>query len=239
MVLRRNRPTKRRTNNRRARNTRSIRKYINGGMRNVGPNPRPITYDPWNSLTLQWSSNSDGTDTDKDFTVMDIDLAIRNQLDIPPPEYYPKVTNKPEDVQKFRIIMKLISVSVHDISNEPVGVSIYDLSAQRTNSNQELSTPFTSVWDYPGRNSWASVKAVYPAYMQRTPIMFYDKTSGGQVCFRTLGKDKSFKHLITVRLLWKSAMELGDIIRSTFSSTNNSAPGESDDNMEDNTILLN
>lgn len=223
-MVRRTITRRRRTRNPR-RNYRPLRSYINGGMRLVSPNPKPITYDPWFSMSLQFQAVSDGKDSQRHWTIKDIDSKIRTQLDLPPSVYYTEKSVTAKD-QKFFILIRMQSVTVHDINNEPVGLEIYDPSMLRDAKNEELSIPFNSIWDYPGKNSWASVKAQYPAFMQRTPIAMIDDTTGGQSIFTTIGRDKSFKHLITVRLLWKSAAEMGDIIRSSLRP----APYSEDDN---------
>lgn len=164
-------------------------KFFTGGKIRSKVNPSPVVTSPWYNLTIQRQIPL-ADDSSLTITLPNIRTWIAAQLGITF-----QTLNDP--------VVRLQAIQVFDLASRPITLQILD-SNQSTTSNDK----YTTVRDFPGKNSWASVKAQYPLWM-RTDGIVASTTSSIVVAIATSGV--SFEGslptnkyvMVNLTLLWK------------------------------------
>lgn len=172
---------------RRFRNNRRIRNTLNGTRTTPPADPREITRQPWNSLTVfrGFSQTTAGVP----FVLTPTLLAnyIRDQVGLP---------------STSSIELRIISIGAWDLSGTAVGIRPFDLFAETSGGS---GNPLTVITDQPGRNKWARVGYYFPVAQRNNTLSSSDGTTTiSEVEFSAVSSFGS----VRFRVLWRPTTSL-------------------------------
>lgn len=150
--MRRFRRSNRRPNgNRRSfrRNTRNggVLKRVKGGKLPARTNPQPAVITPWNSLTIQQIK------TQADSTTYGVSYGVINSA----------IIAQALNGVATTVDVRVLDIHVTDLAGRAIALTPKELTDTSSSSNLDV---ITSMYDYPGRNSWASCKYFWPISQQ-------------------------------------------------------------------------
>jgi len=191
--MRRFRRSNRRPNgNRRSfrRNTRNggVLKRVKGGKLPARTNPQPAVITPWNSLTIQQIK------TQADQTVYGVSYGVINSA----------IIAQALNGVATTIDVRVLDIHVTDLAGRAIALTPKELTEAGSSSNLDV---ITSMYDYPGRNSWASCKYSWPISQQVLSVST-TAASAGTVADVTPGVSDTAIYttkniMVRINVLWR------------------------------------
>lgn len=237
---------------RKTRPRRSLGNMLKPRRIRTSPDPKSITYNPWNNLTIQRfvTIEKDKQGLPNMIDISYIDAAIRTQIGLQPNTSTAKASDQ--------ICFKIRSITLHNLSGLPIGLQLFEpvTDDREDKDNVGVGSPILSVSDYPGKNRFASVTGAYPAWVQQNVYGWWGNNIkiGKQdiAAIITNGAYKSTNDinlLLTIRLAWQPVPvndSIGNSIPDTIVNnklTTNSMESSSttmlvDDGNDNNAIIV-
>lgn len=184
------RPRRRRGQNRRARNTR-----INGRIVRGRADPPCRSLVPWNPLTIQQTKV---VEPNSEFTVTTGDIA----------DWIATITGN-KTTSGFYV--KIRSITVRDMASRAISLAVFSLDDSATSSSGILA----QIEDYPGKNTFARCKYMFPFSSSTLPIMCITKgTTKVATAHTGIATDAQYTSklvMITVSTVWSNGDASGKI----------------------------
>lgn len=159
----------------------SIRRDLNGHKLQPSPDPPSLTSQPWNRLTVSHSTLQPPSGQPVGVNPSNLSDLLRSQINLP---------------QSVELDLRIIRVSVWNLSGTSVGLRTYDLLREVGIGTNPLAVQL----DRPGRNRWAKTGYYWAATQRNNTLVSTDSDTR----LFDLEADKESATLVfQVELLWR------------------------------------